>query len=398
MTGAMNDTTTPRVALVTNVLSHYRVPCFRRLAELLPGAVTFYLLAGGMEHRRYVLADGDGDLPAVTLSGRRFRRPPQDDLHWNDVGPLLRARPEVLILGGWSEPTFLHLWLRHLVRRSRVLFWIESTAADRSRRGGRELSKRILLRGAAGCVVPGRRAGEYCRRLGVPAERIFTAPNAVDRSYFRSRAEELLPRRGELRRELGVAGNATHFLFVGRLVESIKGVAALIRAVAAVAEGGTPAELTVVGDGPDAGSYRTLAGELGAPVRFLGTLDHDALCRCYAAADILVLPSRSEVWGLVLNEGMEFGLPLVVSDAVGAGPDLVHPGVNGRVVPAGDADALAEALVDLAADPEARHRMGRASRSIVEGYSPEGWAEGMLRAVRSVAPRRPATKPSEPSP
>jgi glycosyltransferase involved in cell wall biosynthesis len=67
-------------------------------------------------------------------------------------------------------------------------------------------------------------------------------------------------------------------------------------------------------------------------------------------------------------------------------------------VPAGETAALAEALAELASDPEARHRMGRASRSMVEGYSPERWAEGMLRAVRSVAPRRPARKPSEPSP
>ena len=88
-------------------------------------------------------------------------------------------------------------------------------------------------------------------------------------------------------------------------------------------------------------------------VRFLGNLDHEELCRYYAATDALVLPSLSEPWGFVLNEAMEFGRPLVVSDAVGAGPDLVRG--NGFVHPAGDVEALAEALEQLATDPDQRH-------------------------------------------
>ncbi len=79
---------------------------------------------------------------------------------------------------------------------------------------------------------------------------------------------------------------------------------------------------------------------------------------------------------------MEFGLPLVVSDAVGAGPDLVRD--NGFIVPAGDVAALAEALERLAADEDLRRRMGRSSRVLIEKYSPERWVRGVLRAVRAV--------------
>ena len=383
----------PRVALVTNVLAHYRVECFRRLAGTLGERLRIFLLSAGMEHRRYVQAageeDGDGAagaLPLTRLRGWRLSRPPADDRHLNDPRPLLRFRPEVVILGGWDEPTYLLLWAWAVARRRRLIFWIESTAGDFARSRLREGFKRFLLGRAAACLVPGRRAGDYCRQLGVPAERVFVAPNAAGRAYFRSAADRLLPKRDELRRERGLA--AFTVLFAGRLVEAMKGVATLIDACARLARAGTPVTLLVAGEGPDEVAYREQAARNGlAEVRFLGTLDHDALCPVYAAADVLALPSRTEVWGFVLNEGMEFGLPLVVSEAVGAEPDLVREGENGFVVPVGDVEALAAALSRLAGEPELRRRMGEASRRIVEGFSPQAWADGALAAVAAACSR-----------
>lgn len=368
----------PKVALVTNVLSHYRVPCFERLAHHLGDHFDLFLLTSDMEHRHYVMAQGEHDLPVQRLPGRRWKRPPEDDIHWNDISPVVRGNYDVLILSGWAEPTYLLLWLRHLPRRTRVFFWIESTLADRHRGGQRERLKRLLLWRAAGCLVPGQRAGEYCHHLGMPEERIFVIPNAADRDYFRRQADALLPQRDALRQELGLS--VPTFLFVGRLVESIKGVEALIRAVARLASEGQALHLLLAGEGPDADAYATLSRELGAPVQLLGNLDHDTLCRVYAATDGLVLPSRSEVWGFVLNEAMEFGQPLVVSEAVGAGPDLVTPGENGFIVPVGDVDALAEALRQLL-DPVIRQRFGAASRRRIEDFSPDCWARGVLEAI-----------------
>jgi glycosyltransferase involved in cell wall biosynthesis len=384
---AANPTTKPpgpRVALVTNVLAHYRVPCFEHLAAALPGRVTFFLLAEEMAHRHYVLTDRPTELPLVALPGRGFRRPPYDHFHWNDVRPVLADNSQVWILGGWSEPTFLHLWLRHFRRRIPVLFWIESTRIDRRRSMLGEGLKRLLLRHAAGCIVPGQRAAEYCRDLGMPEGRIFTAPNAADRDYFHRQAELYLPRRGALRQELSL-GEAVNFLFVGRLVESLKAVSILIRAVAALESQGLRLSLSLAGEGPDQPGYQALVTELGCrDVRFLGTLGHDELCRHYAAADGLVLPSRSEVWGFVLNEAMEFGLPLVVSEAVGAGPDLVHPEENGFIVPVANVPALTTALARLAEDPARRQRMGQASRQRIAAWSPASWTRGVLQAVHAV--------------
>ena len=375
----------PRVALVTNVIAHYRVPCFRRLQEMMPGRVGFFFTAPRMDHRGYVLAPSPSQLAAMPLNGWSWRRPPHDDFHLSDPRPVLRGDYDTIILGGWDEPTYLLLWLWGVVRRRRVFFWVESTAKDSLRRGVKEKYKKALLARAAGCIVPGKRSFEYCRQLGMPAHRIFTAPNATDRGYFRERAERLLPQRTGLRREEGLKGLAA--LFVGRLVESLKGVSTLIKAAGLLQKAGEKVVLLLAGDGPDRKSYEEQIRVEGTKdVRFLGLLDHEKLCRYYALADVLVQPSRCEPWGFVLNEGMEFGLPLAVSEAVGAGPDLVREGENGFVFPVGDASSLACILQNFIKNEELRKEMGEASRTRIKKFSPENWAEGVVKAIKSATP------------
>jgi glycosyltransferase involved in cell wall biosynthesis len=372
----------PRIALVTNILAHYRVPCFTELAERLPGQVTFFLLADKMAHRSYVMADNHGELPVISLKGWGWSHPPYDDLHINDVRPILRGNYDTIILGAWDEPTYLFLWAWGVATGKKVVFWIESTAYELPRSGIKERYKRALLKRAAGCIVPGQRAFEYCKQLGMPESRIFVAPNAADRSYFSDQARRLLPQKDSLRSELGLSG--TVVLFVGRFVESYKDVMTLIKAAAGI-ERESSVNLVLAGEGPDRPVYEAwIADHQCGNVRFVGELDHGALCSYYAAADVMALPSKSETWGFVLNEAMEFGLPIVVSEAVGAGPDLAPRGENGFVVPIGDHQELSQALIRLDQDRAMRARMGQASREIITRFSPEKWAMGAYDAIRSL--------------
>ena len=373
----------PRVALVTNVLAHYRVPCFQKLAEKMPGQVTFFVLAEKMEHRHYVMAGSNNGLPVITLPGWRWSRSPHDDIHINDIRAILRGGYDLIILGAWDEPTYLLLWLGGVFLRQKVMFWVESTLEDGVRSPVKERIKKILVSQSKGCIVPGRRAFAYCRQLGQAENRIFMAPNAANRAFFREHADNLLRIRGKLRWNERVQEFV--ILFTGRLVENMKGISALIRACGELERNGRRMSLLVAGEGPDKKLYQELAISEGLKdIRFLGTLEHEKLCRYYAMADVFVLPSRSEAWGFVLNEGMEFGLPLVVSEAVGAGPDLVRHGENGFVFPVGDVSALAQHLEALADNEALRHRMGQASRSIIENFSPENWANGVVNAIESV--------------
>jgi glycosyltransferase involved in cell wall biosynthesis len=382
----MRDREKPRVAIVTNVLSHYRKAAFSELVERLGERVRFFVLTQTMTHRHYVLTSDDNGLPVTFLKGWMWRRPPYDDVHLSDIRPLHRTDPDVVILSGWSEPTFILVWLWAVLKRKPIVFWVESTERERPQSRITQWIKRLLLDRAAACIVPGERARANCLRLGMSDSRIFVAPNSADRVFFRAKADELAPHRERIREQMGLTGFTV--LFVGRMVEDFKGVESLLRACAVLEKEGCSLSVILVGDGPDKRRYESVAAEEGLRrVRFLGTLDRESLCRIYSGADVFILPSRSEVWGFVLNEAMEFGLPLIVSDAVGANPDLVPSEENGTIVPVGDVGALAAALRRLMEDEALRRRMSEASRRIIEDFTPRLWAKGVLEAVDVVAGR-----------
>ena len=127
-----------------------------------------------------------------------------------------------------------------------------------------------------------------------------------------------------------------------------------------------------------------------ANVRFeavTGGLNEDELARRYVDADVFALLSRHEPWGVVVNEAAASGLPLVLSDRVGAAYDLLLPGENGFIVPSEDVRAAADALRRLAADADLRHRMGQRSRQLVRDWSYDASVDAFMAAVREAAAR-----------
>jgi len=144
--------------------------------------------------------------------------------------------------------------------------------------------------------------------------------------------------------------------------------------------------LLIAGDGPQRTEVGYEAARLGAAasVRTAGFLNQTELPAAYAAADLFVLPSAyHETWGLVVNEAMNFDLPVVVSDKVGCGADLVEPGRNGSVVAHDDTAQLADAIGRLVADADMRRRFGARSGEIVARYSIEACADGIVAACEA---------------
>jgi len=258
---------TPRVAWITNLMAHYRLPSFRALSNLIPGRITFFLLAEQATQRNYILTEAEDGLPIVYLRGWTWRRPRKlflhsyDDLHLNDIRPILAGKYDIHILCGWDEPTYLLLWAWALAARKTILFGCESTAYDSVRFRLAEGYKRLMLRKAKGCVVVGHRARQYCQSLGMEESRTFVAPNAADRQYYRSMAEQLRPMREVLRQERGLHGMV--ILFVGRLEEEHKGVLTLIDACSALEQQRISFSLVLAGDGPDRGRYEEAARTKG---------------------------------------------------------------------------------------------------------------------------------------
>ncbi len=371
-----------RAALVTNVLPHYRVKGFELLARRLAGRIDFFVLTETMAHRNFIRADSHPNLSVHVLPGKAFARPPFDDVHLNDPRTVLRDH-DLIILSGWDEPTFILLWLLAQLQGKRAAFWIESTYHDGIRTTWKESYKRFLLRRAVGAIVMGKNSAAYCEWLGMPHSKIFIAPNAGDSDYFRAQAATLEPKRDGLRQQLGLEGIV--ILFVGRMIEFYKNVSTLLRAQRCIQEKNLPAQLILIGEGPDRVLYEQLTRELNLQnVRFENFMSRAELARYYAASDIFVLPSRSETWGQVINEAMEFALPIVTTQNVGASADLVCDGENGFVVPTNDVNALVGALELLIQNASVRHTMGERSCEIISHYTPEVWADAFARAVETM--------------
>lgn len=347
-----------RLTLLTEIPAPYRIPLFNALAERLDLRVLF--LRERHPARPYELHEEELRFEWRILRGVEMTA----RSHWfvlnGSVGGRLRYA-DAVILGGWNQPAFWEAlaWCR--LRGVPTILWSESTGRDR-RSGRHDPVKRLLLRLPSAFVVPGAASRLYLEELGVGDERISVAPNAVDSAIF-----------GSVRRER--RDGPVRVIAVGRLAAE-KGIDTLLRAA-----DGLPVEILIAGAGPEDERLRTLAG---GRATFLGHVERDALPQLYAEADIFVLPSRSEPWGMSLNEAALAGLPLISTTAAGAAGELIEDGVNGFRVPADDPDALRDALRCLVEDEDLRRSAGARSREIAARFTPEAWAEAVAATVAEV--------------
>jgi glycosyltransferase involved in cell wall biosynthesis len=217
---------------------------------------------------------------------------------------------------------------------------------------------------------------------GADPARIGLFANTVDVEALSARADELASRRASLRASFGVAEDDVLVLCAARLVPD-KGIDVLVEALAELGQPGVV--LLLAGDGPERDALERLARARGVRALVAGSLAADRLAEAYAAADVFALLSRHEPWGVVVNEAAACGLPLVLSDRVGAAYDLLRPGENGALVPANDLAATVEALRPLVSSPEERVRAGRASRALVSGWGYETSVESFVATVRRAA-------------
>jgi glycosyltransferase involved in cell wall biosynthesis len=236
-----------------------------------------------------------------------------------------------------------------------------------------------VVKGAAGVLVAGSLARESMVSRGADPARIRVFANTVDVHALGARAEGLAAERRALRAARGLGDDDVAVLSVARLVPE-KGLDTLIRAAK---EANDPRLVVVVaGSGPERDRLTSLAQELRVRLILLGDIDWADIVEVYVAADVFALLSESEPWGVVVNEAAACGLPLVLSDAVGAAHDLLVDGENGRRVPAGDARAASAALEELASDPARRATYGAASRARVADWGYDESVQGLVELVQ----------------
>lgn len=221
--------------------------------------------------------------------------------------------------------------------------------------------KRLLRRAALGwffrrtsgflCIGSANR--RFYRRLGVPESALVPAPYCVDNRRFAEEASRLLPERAAIRNAWGIAPDAKCVLFCGKLIPKKRPLDLFAAAARVSSVDGAPVHLLWAGDGLLGSELRTAHASAGAPpVTFAGFLNQSNVSRAYAAADVLVLPSDfGETWGLVANEAMASGVPVIASDRCGCAEDLAQPLGPRHVFPCGDREQLAVCIEDVLRTP-----------------------------------------------
>ncbi len=323
------------------------------------------------------------------VSTRMTKRP-----NWDIVREIVSGRYDVLWVHGYAHMTTWLAVAAARVRGMRVMIRDEQTLLH-TRPLVKRLLKSLALRALyshTSALYIGEQNRRCFRRYGMPESRMFAAPYCVDNAYFQTQARALVARRDELRARFGIADDAPVVLFSGKLIEK-KQPLLLIEAFARVRRTRRCA-LLIVGDGPLRAAAEEHVARLSVPdVHFAGFLNQNEISQAYAAADLFVLPSQlHETWGLVINEAMNFGLPVIVSDKVGCAADLVHEGQNGFVVPHNSVERLTAAIETLVADPAKRVQFGEESRRIISEYSIEAAADGIVTACVGGEERRTAWK------
>lgn len=211
-------------------------------------------------------------------------------------------------------------------------------------------------------LVVGARNREYWKHYGYPDARMFASPHCVDTDWF---AKHATPESGvSLRRKMGISDSTPVALFAGKLI-AFKRPGDLIAAAAQARKNGVPVEVLVAGSGPLEADMRTLAVSHNVPLHMLGFCNQSQMPAAYAAADVLVLPSSGrETWGLVANEALACGKPVLISDAVGCSPDLAANGRAGCTFPMGDVVACGQALSDLLSNPPTKADIAQVSETL----------------------------------
>ena len=275
-----------------------------------------------------------------------------------------------------------------------VLLRAEPWLRDRSRSGVRLWAKQAFFAGLEklvdGVLCIGTLNREYWKHYFGERVPLFDMPYAVDNEFFQRKSKEALAGRAELMAELKLEAGRQVILFASKLRER-KHCDHLLEAYKQLLAGldGEPAPyLVIVGDGESRAELEALAEGLEG-VRFCGFRNQLEMPRFFDIATVFVLPAQHEPWGLIVNEVMNAERAVIVTDDVGAQPDLVTDGVEGFVYPVGDVAALTEALRRVVWTPGLAEQMGQAGLRKINAWNFEADIEGLRTAVSTLTGKVP---------
>jgi len=373
-----------KIVLIHNIITHYIIPLFSQLADIPDVDLHIYFMTVSEKNRKWITKLG-GQFKYKVLPGFSINFYTKDSFcyHINPsiISELINNHYDVILAAGYDSFTNQIAFFYSKLCKKPFILWSGSTINEPSflRTVSLPLVK-FMVRHSDALIAYGTRAKEYLIHLGASPDKIFLAYNTVDTHFFKDRSAKLKAEKEKLKEELGLK-NREVILYVGQLIER-KGLKYLLRAYSQLRDEFNVAFL-IVGDGLQRNELRDLCIKDGIQdVFFVGHKQLEELPKYYAISDIFVLPSTEEIWGLVLNEAMACGLPVIATDKVGASVDLIKEGVNGYVVEAKNVEQLYQAMKGILSHPELKQSMGKKSQQIVgEGFTLDHAKQGFISVI-----------------
>lgn len=344
-------------------------------------------LTSGYEHSFLPEAD------RITRTGFRSINNPTVWRHLSELAP------DAVVVYGYASLTALRVMLWALVHGKPLLMISDSEPLHRRSllvRSLKHMTLRPLAAAVAGFLTVGDNNEHYWTNYGVARRKMFRTPFSIDEASYLEARRNRSQVRAEWRQKHGISDGEIVFLSVGKLSER-KRQGDMIRALGkARRTASRPLRLVLAGDGDRRAELEAVARELSAPTTFLGFVNVDRLPAVYCAADVLVHAASTDAHPLVFSEGACVGLPIIVSDRVGAvGPsDIAQPGRNAAVFPACDVDGLADLMGQLAEDGTLRASMGAASIEVFGSQDMAASIAGLRRALAAIIDRDARTRRS----
>lgn len=349
------------VLYLTNIPSPYRVAFFEQLGRLVQLTVLYERKSASNRDKQWV-AESAKYFTEIYLEGINSGT---DGAVCPGVFRHLSNKVfDYVIVGGYSTPTGM---LSVMYLRWKCIPFILNIDGGfiKSETRLKKLIKSYFIGSALAWLSPSRQTDEYIMYYGAQKNMIYRYP--FTSLYQKDIMDDVLSYNDKIRMKEKLGVNSKFLIVsVGRFIYG-KGFDILIKAATHLTK---EAEIWLIGGGEEFEIYEKLIKKHQASnVRLVPFMIKNDLMKYYDAADVFVLPTRSDVWGLVINEAMARGLPVVTTDNCGAGLELVQNGVNGYIVPKEDVDALAHSISKILENDEIRYRMGQESLRKIKRYT-----------------------------
>lgn len=375
-----------KVVLITNIISPYRIPLFNAISEKGNFCFKVIALAEREKNREWELSENKIKFDYQILPGWNWfvwGKKKEITIHLNRgvFKTFLEYKPDIIMTSGYDDLAYWQAFLYCKIFRKKFILWDSTTLLSAgSIKGIRGRLKKIIIKGADKYLVYGTKAMEYLEYFGARTKDIYISTNTVDMDYFRSGVEEY-------RNKDGFKSERKRYpryllLYVGQLIRR-KGVLQVLKTLECLKD--SEIGLLIVGSGPEESDLKNFCKEKKLKkVFFEGFKQQEELAKYYALADIFILPSFEEVWGLVVNEALASGLYVLSSKYAGASYDLIKEGWNGEIFEPYDIEEVVNLFKRVKENIEdIRERRDDISQYACREFNIEKSADDFIRAIKS---------------